>query len=320
MAWVRADGGLERGLNANGARGLRLAAVSDGLPCSVAVMQAPDGRTEPVEYRVVLDRDLAAALPGLVDEGFVPRASARTTGTRHQVVFERTATRPPALDWQVVTFDKLDDLAAALAPVAAEGYRARLLVRVPFRSWPGLSEAGTVLAARDGRAAARASRVLVSTKRNLDDVEDAFAAAVADGWQLDLAFSSSRDGSATGRRERLVTVLSRGEDAGGGAPTPTPTRLERQSSFGILGSGRAIAATVYWNDYVSAWDPAPRRQIWASPIMLSAREASCVGIDLRLRFDGPGDQVHDIVGLVARPRSPDGYELVIVTEQRLGPG
>ena len=144
VAWVRADGGLERGLNANGARGLRLAAVSDGLPCSVAVMQAPDGRPEPTEYRVVLDRDLAAALPGLVDDGFVPRASARTTGTRHQVVFERTATRAPALDWQVVTFDKLDDLAAALAPAAAEGYRARLLVRVPFRSWPGLSEAGMV--------------------------------------------------------------------------------------------------------------------------------------------------------------------------------
>ena len=64
-------------------------------------------------------------------------------------------------------------------------------------------------------------------------------------------------------------VLSR---AGDGAGRPqTVTRLERQSSFGILGSGRALAATVYWNDYVSAWDPAPRHQIWASPIILSAR-------------------------------------------------
>src|SRR5262245_3406404 len=39
---IAAEGGLERELNTYAARGLRVAATSDGLPCGVTVMQAPE--------------------------------------------------------------------------------------------------------------------------------------------------------------------------------------------------------------------------------------------------------------------------------------
>ena len=143
VAWVTVDGAFERELNTHAARGLRLAATSDGLPCTVAVMQAPERAGAPAAYRVVQERELAAALDGLIDEGFMPRASARTIGTRHQVVFERTTpTRPPG-DWRLIAFDKLEDLEAALVAAAGEGFQVRLIVRArsaagrgcPRRGW-----------------------------------------------------------------------------------------------------------------------------------------------------------------------------------------
>ena len=315
VVWMSAtERTFERELNTHAARGLRLAATSDGLPCTVAVMQAPERAGAPAAYRVVQERELAAALDALIDEGFVPRASARTIGTRHQVVFERTTpTRPPG-DWRLIAFDKLEDLEPALVAAAGEGFQVRLVVRAPFRSWPGLSEKGLVLAMKPPSGPARQARVLVGANRDLKDVAGALRTATAEGWSLDGVLTSARDGSRDARRERVVLILSRA----GAASAASAASIERHTSFGIFGSGTVLGTGVFWNDYLTAWTPAGRRQIWASPIQLSGLEANCVGFEFKLRIDGMNDQAHDIVALLAKPRTTGGYELVVVTEQRLG--
>jgi hypothetical protein len=311
VVWARADDAdFERDLNTNAARGLRLAAISDGLPCSVAALQTPEGTPAPVAYRVVHESKLAEALPALTAEGFVPARSARVTiGTRHQVVFERTTPAPAAEEWRLIAFEKIEELEGALTSAAADGFRARLLVRLPFRSWPGLSERGLVLAARPRDGAARSVRVLIGSKSDLKDVIAPLAAATKDGWSLDLMGSSARDGAHDGRRERLVLALSRG-----GAPSApaTPVTLER-SLFGMIGGGVPSGAALFWDAYAFAWTPAERRQIWASPIRLSDSEAQCSGLELRMRWQAPRDQRSDIVALVGRPLTTGGYELVVVT-------
>jgi hypothetical protein len=314
VAWVTVDGAFERDLNRAAARGLRLAAISDGLPCGVAAMQAPEAATSAATYRVVAYRDLAATLPDLLAGGFVPRLATRIVGTRHAVVFERTTPPMPPVAWRLVEFEKLEDLGAALAAVAAEGVRPRVLVRPPFRSWPGLSERGMVLAAGAERAAAVESRVLVGSNRDLKDVAPPLTAATAVGWTVDLLFSSARDGSDRLRRERLVVAMSRPAGTTSGAAVS----IERHTSFGLFGAGVIAGAAAFWNDYLTAWTPRDRRQIWASPIQLSNTEASCAGLEFKLRLDGMDDQAHDIVALLGKPRTTGGHELVVVTEQRLG--
>jgi hypothetical protein len=313
VAWVTVDGAFERDLNRAAARGLRLAAISDGLPCGVAAMQAPEPVAPAATYRVVADRDLAAALPDLVAGGFVPRLATRIVGTRHAVVFERTTPLATAGVWRLVEFAKLEDLGAALAAVAAEGFRPRVLVRPPFRSWPGLSERGMALAA-GGDGTAVESRVLVGSNRDLKDVAAPLTTATAAGWRVDLLFSSARDGSERLRRERLVVALSRPA----GTTTGPAVSIERHTSFGLFGAGVIAGAAAFWNDYLTAWTPRDRRQIWASPIQLSDLEASCAGLEVKLRIDGMDEQAHDIVALLGTPRTTGGHELVVVTEQRLG--
>jgi hypothetical protein len=315
VLWLLAgERNLERDLNREAARGFRLAAISDGLPCTVAALQTAERVGPPAAYRVVPERELAAALPDLVAQGFVPTASARMVGTRHQVVFERTTATRAEGEWRVVEFEKLEDLDGALAAAAGDGFQVQFAVRPPFRSWPGLSEKGLVLAMKPPGGVARQSRVLVGTKRDLKDVTAPLAAATGEGWTLDGLLTSSRDGSRDARRERVVLMLSRG-----GPATPGPAvGIERHTSFGLFGKGVLAGAGLFWNDYLTAWVPTDRRQNWASPIQLSALEASCVGIELKLRFDGMNDQAWDIVALLAKPRDPAGYELVVVTEQRFG--
>lgn len=316
VVWLDAShAGLERDLNREATRGLRLAAVSDGLPCTVAAMQTPEPAGAPAAYRVVAERDLGASLAALTAEGYVPRASARTVGTRHQVVFERLAPSAQAGEWRLLSFEKLEDLDAVAGAAAAEGYQVRLAVRAPFRSWPGLSEPGLLLAARTAGAPARQSRVLIGTNRDLKDVAGPLKTATAEGWSVDGVLTSARDGGRDGRRERVVVILSRGADAAtpGGAVT-----IERQSSFGILGSGPLVGSGIFWNDYLTAWRPAERRQVWGSPVQLSKYEAGCAGLALKMRLDGHDDEAHDIVALLGRPRATDAYELIVVTEQRLG--
>jgi hypothetical protein len=311
----RTERNFERELNTHAARGLRFAATSDGLPCTVAVMQAPERAGAPAAYRVVQERELATALDALIDEGFVPRASARTIGTRHQVVFERTApTRPPG-DWRLLALDKREDLEPALVAAAGAGFQVRLVVRAPFRSWPGLSEKGLVLAMKPPSGPARQARVLVGSNRDLKDVAGALQTATTEGWGLDGLVTSARDGSRDARRERVVLMLSRGP---GAAASGGAVSIERHTSFGIFGSGTANGAGLFWSDYLTAWTPRDRHQIWASPIQLSGLEANCVGFEFKMRIDGMNDQAHDIVALLARPRTTDGYELVVVTEQRIG--
>jgi hypothetical protein len=313
VAWVTVDGAFERDLNRQAARGLRLAAISDGLPCGVAVMQAPEPAAPPATYRVVADRDLAQ-LSSLLDDGFVPRAATRIVGARHAVVFERTTPLRPRGQWVVVSFPTLEVLGGALFSVAVDGYRPKLLVRPPFRSWPGLSEPGILLAAKDQGASRVESRVLFGANRDLNDLAVPLKAATAEGWTLDVLFSSARDGSERMRRERLVAALSRTS----GTTTGPAVSIERHTSFGLFGAGTIAGAAAFWNDYLTAWTPQDRRQIWASPILLSNGEASCAGLGFKLRIDGMDDQAYDIVALLGKPRATGGHELVVVTEQRLG--
>jgi len=315
VVWLRAgERNLERDLNREAARGFRLAAISDGLPCTVAALQTAEPAGPSAAYRVVPERELAAALPDLVAEGFVPMATARMVGTRHQVVFERTTATRPQGEWRVIEFEKLEDLDGALALAASDGFHVKFVVRAPFRSWPGLSEKGLVLAMKASGAGARQSRVLTGTKRDLEDVTAPLAAATSDGWTLDGLLTSSRDGGRDTRRERVVLMLSRGGDAKAGPAVG----IDRHTSFGLFGKGVLAGAGLFWNDYLTAWVPTDRRQNWASPVQLSALEASCSGIEFKLRFDGMNDQAWNIVALLAKRREPGGYELVVVTEQRFG--
>ncbi|MEP7118539.1 MAG: hypothetical protein ABI880_13200 [Acidobacteriota bacterium] len=315
VVWLQAqDGGFERDLNRQATRGFRLAAISDGLPCAVAALQTPEKAEPPAVYRVVMDRALGSVVQDLTREGFVPRGSARMAGTRHQVVFERTTAPPQADEWRAIEFEKIEDLAAALSAAASEGFQVKLAVRPPFRSWPGLSEKGVVLARKPPAGGARQARVIVGSNRDLKDVIGPLQTATAEGWTLDGLLTSSRDGGREARRERVLLMLSRGGDAAGGAAVG----IERHTSFGLFGKGVLAGAGQFWNDYLTAWVPNDRRQNWATPIRLSPLEASCAGLELKLRFDGMNDQASNIVALIGKPSQPDGFELVVVTEQRLG--
>ena len=71
VVWLTTtEAGLERELNAHAAHGLRFAAVSDGLPCSLTVMQAPEKPAGTAAYRVVTDRNLAGNFYGTDDIPF----------------------------------------------------------------------------------------------------------------------------------------------------------------------------------------------------------------------------------------------------------
>ena len=143
---------------------------------------------------------------------------------------------------------------------------------------------------------------------------DRVAAATKAGWQFDLLFSNTRDGSGTGRRERATVVLSKPRT---GTVPPASVTIERRSSFGMAGD-EVVGAAAYWDEYLFASLDHDRRQAWASPIRLSANDASCGALGLGFRFDAPRDQLADIVALLARPLPGGGFELVVVTNQRLG--
>lgn len=93
--------------------------------------------------------------------------------------------------------------------------------------------------------------------------------------------------------------------------------LERRSSFGVVGD-EVIGAAAYWDEYLFASLQQDRRQAWASPLQISASDANCGPLGLNFRIDAPRDQFADIVALVAKPRPMGGFELVVVTNQRLG--
>ncbi len=316
VMWDRAGvGNLERTLNAAARKGLRLAAVSDGLPsCSVIVMQTPEPAGGLSEYRVVGEKELAGALDDLVAQGFVPRAAPPGIGTRREVVFEKTSPPAPGDAWRLIEFEKLDDMGAALASAAADGYRPRLLVRPPFRSWPGLSEKGRVLAARPRGGAVLESRVVIATRKNVDAESRDVAASTKAGWQVDLLFTSSRDGGPTGRRERGVVVMSRAA----GVTTGVEVTIERRSSFGIVAE-TFLGAGQYWDEYLFASADHERRQTWASPLRLGANDVSCGPLPFGFLFDAPKDLAWSIIGLVARPAATgQGAELLYITDQTIG--
>lgn len=313
VVWTTSsEAALERELNAGAARGLRLAAVSDGLPCTVAALQAPERPLPSLSYRVVADRDLDARLAPLVAEGYVPRLPHRRQAGRAHVVFERGGAEKTASTWRTIEFVDLNALPGALEAAAAEGFQARLLARYPLRSWPGLSERGLILASRTA-ATSREVRAVIGQSNRIDGAAKDVATAAAAGFGLDLFFTGSRDGSPALRRERMVAVMSRAA----GSAAPRPVKIEKSTSFGMFGSGEPLGAAPFWDDsYVYAFAPADRRQIWASPIRLSADEAACGRVEWKLRADAPRDLTWSIIGLAARKLSTGGYELVYVTDQR----
>lgn len=316
LLWDRAGvGNLERTLNNGARRGLRLAAVSDGLPsCSVIVMQTPEPAAGAIEYRVVGERELSGALDGLVAQGFVPRAAPPGIGTRREVVFERTSAPVTGEAWRLIEFEKLEDMAAALATAASDGFRPRLLVRPPFRSWPGLSEKGRMLVAKPRDGGPVESRVVIATRKNVDAESRDVAASTKAGWQVDLFFTSTRDGGPSGRRERGVVVMSRTA----GATKGVEVTLERRSSFGIV-ADQFVGGGQYWDEYLFASAEHERRQTWASPLRLGARDVGCGPLPLGFLFDAPKDQAWSIVGLVARPAvTGEGAELLYLTDQTFG--
>jgi len=320
VAWivVANESVVEREMNAQAALGMRLAAVTDGLPCQVAIMQTPamlgGGNAS---YRLVVDRDLIQSLPNLASEGFEPRGGVRRPGGRTHVVWERSAAAGNArvAEWRAIEFSNPDALEKDLAETVQAGFRPRSLARTAFRSWPGLSEKGLIIAGRRADAKPRDVRVLRGTSRNVDELTKSVEALTSEGWSLDLAFTSSRDGNPNTRRERAYLVFSREV----GTRAAEPLRLTRSSSWGMVGDGEPVAAAPYWNDFLFAWKPAPRRQIWATPIRLTSFEASCGGLAMKLRIDGQRDQRSTIVAAIARPvQGTDGYELVLVLDERLG--
>lgn len=305
--------GLERDLNAQAARGLRLAAVSDGLPaCSIIAMQTPASAGAPAEYRVVADRDLAAELDRLVGEGFVPRASARSASQRVDVIFERLGAAKASQSWRLIEFEKVDDLPTALASAAADGYRATALLRPAFRSWPGLSARGLMLASKAAGADALDVQVHVVSKRNVDELAKAVAAATGAGWQFDLLFAHTRDGGPAGRRERAAVVLSKPRNGSAGS---TPVSIDRVSAPGILGDV-VLGAAGYWNEVLIASVEAERRQGWATPLRLDGRDAECSPLGFGFASDAPRDLAWSITALVAKPAATAGtYDLLVITDQ-----
>ena len=316
LVWLTSrEATLERELNAHAARGLRAAAVSDGLPCAVTVMQAPERKLPPATYRVVADRNLASSLPPLTDEGYVPRfAQVSATGRAH-VIFERDNADRPSEAWQLVEFADMNALATTLEAPARDGFQSRLLARYPLRSWPGLSERGQILLSKGRLARPRDVRVVAGQSRNVEDVAKAVADAAKVGFAFDLLATGSRDGSKTLRRERVHVVLSRET----GAASSRAIQIERETSFGTFGNGLPLGTAPFWDDsYIHAWSPADRRQTWASPVRLSTDEANCINLSFKLRVDAPRDHSSDIIGLAAR-KVLNGYELIYLTDQRLPP-
>ena len=315
LVWMTSrETALEREINGHAARGLRVAAVSDGLPCAVTVMQAPAKPLPPATYRVVADRDLGAALPRLTDDGYAPRFAQWSAIGRAHVIFERDNADRANPAWQLVEFADMNALATALEAPARDGFQPRLLARYPLRSWPGLSERGQILLSKARTAKARDIRVVAGQSRNIDDVAKTVASAAATGFEFNLLATGSRDGSRTLRRERVHVVLSRDT----GMTADRAIKIERETSFGTFGSGVPLGTAPYWDDsYIHAWSPAERRQTWASPIRLSADEANCIGLSFKLRLDAPRDHSTDIVGLAAR-KVLNGYELIYLTDDRLG--
>ena len=171
-----------------------------------------------------------------------------------------------------------------------------------------------VLAVKATDAGARETRVLLATKKNVEELAAEVATATTAGWQFDLLFSNTRDGSGKGRRERATIVLSKPRT---GASPPAPVTLERRSSFGMAGD-EVIGAAAYWDEYLFASLDHDRRQALASPISLGAADADCGPLGFGFRFDAPRDQTSDIVALLARPTPTGGFELVVVTNQRIG--
>jgi hypothetical protein len=314
IGWLRPGAGaLEREMNALASRGLRFAAASDGLPnCAVAVMQAPEKAGAAAEYRVVSDKELNGAFERLVGQGFVPRGAARGLG-RYEVIFERVTPAVEVNAWRLVEFETLADLASAMAGPADEGYRAAMIVRPAFRSWPGLSERGMLLLTKAPGAGAVDVQVHTVSRRNVDELARDVAAATASGWRFDLMFAQTRDGGPKGRRERATVLLSRPRSgAAGGAPV----RIERRSSFGILGDV-VLGAAAYWDEVLTASIRADRRQAWASPVRLSARDVDCGPLGFGFRFDAPNDEAWSITGLVAKPASAGAYDLYVLSDQNM---
>jgi hypothetical protein len=147
----------------------------------------------------------------------------------------------------------------------------------------------------------------------VDDLTRGVERATADGWHFDLPFAQTRDGGATGRRERAAVLLSR--PRAGAAGATTTVTIERRASFGLLGD-RLLGAAAYWDEYLVAAVDDDRRQAWGTPVTLGDGAARCGRLGFNFRVDAPGDLTWSITGLRAKPAATGaGFTC---SDQRLG--
>jgi hypothetical protein len=78
------------------------------------------------------------------------------------------------------------------------------------------------------------------------------------------------------------------------------------SPIGTVPGDVVIGAAAYWDEVLVASVKAERRQAWASPARLGARDADCGPLGFAFRFDAPVDESRSITGLVAKPASTAG--------------
>ena len=91
----------------------------------------------------------------------------RQFGGRVNVIFERATGAAARESWRLLEFGDLDEAEKIVMAAARDGYRVRLLARPAFKSWPGLSERGLLLASKAEGTAAREARLLVGRSRNV---------------------------------------------------------------------------------------------------------------------------------------------------------
>ncbi|MEZ5289596.1 MAG: hypothetical protein R2745_00795 [Vicinamibacterales bacterium] len=314
LRWAPAvDGRLARELNGYARRGFRLAAISDGLPCEIAAVQAQDGPPRAFEYRLVPARGIPADLAALVADGWVPR------GTTHgavpdAVVLERATPRETSGAWRVVEFESYSTLARALAPAAAEGFRPRLVLRQPFGGLFGRGRTtGVVAAARAEGADPREVTVLSGAKGDLEDLGAPVAEATRAGWQFDLVQTPR---TTPDRRTVAHVVLSRTRAGAAAARAGDVVTVSTPSI--ALGVGRVLGIAPYQDRYVTATVPVDlasgvttTERAWLGP-----SDATCPPVGGFRDFHPPRRAGDDVVAVVARPsdRQGGGYDVLVVMQ------
>jgi len=312
LRWEPAyDRNLARELNGYARRGFRLAAISEGLPCEIAAVQAQEGEPRAFEYRVQSPLAVPADLEPLFADGWVPRGMTHGVGM-DAVVLERATPRGPSKTWRAVAFESAATMERDLGRAAADGFRPRLVVRHPFEGLFGRGKApGVVALAKVEGAGPRDTKVLRGSRRTLDDVAPAVAEATRGGWEVDLVYTPR---ATPDRREVAFALLSTAR------ASPGRGALVRLSPMSIaMPTGRVLGIAPFFDGYVVATSDAfepPYRFTTSERFLLVPENAKCPLLGTFRDFHPPRRTEHDVVALVARPsdRSAGGYDVLVVMD------